>query len=62
MRRKLLGLVVLFSALLVIPGCWLKAAVDPEGCLKNPRGGGQKEEKKKEPAKEPEKEKVEEKS
>ena len=62
MRRKLLGLVVLFSALLVLPGCWLRAAVDPEGALKNPRGGGQKEEKKEEKKKEPAKEKVEEKS
>ena len=50
MRRKLLAL-VLFSALLVLPGCWLKAAFDPEGTIKNPHGGGQKEEKKKEPEK-----------
>lgn len=51
MRRKLLGLVLSFSALLVIPGCWLRAAVDPAGTLKNPRSFGQKEEKKKEPEK-----------
>ena len=50
MRRKILVL-ALFGVLLVLPGCWVRAAMYPEGTLRNLRGNGQKEDKKKEPKK-----------